>query len=239
MHEDSPIPHPPQRVPSSSDNESTAIQQGNKVPACATPRKDNVFLESKQNNKAPRVSPEASGNEESLQQVERKWHKQQVEKGRFATSKPFACLQHVTIKSTLKHQGQGTSPLQQKRTRQLCEGTMKYSRHGIKGTPFCTSMYSQLTCIKQPQPAPAPSNVWSKHLHANCEKIDGQLLQSAADTRSSQDNHPAPPQSPYSGESQPPQLESSSDSCSHASKVPMRRSSRSSTSSTLPLSESL
>ena len=40
--------------------------------------------------------------------MEQKQHKQQVEKGRFATSNPFACLQCVTTRSMLKHQGQGT-----------------------------------------------------------------------------------------------------------------------------------
>ena len=66
------------------------MQRGNKVPACATPSKDNEFTEIKRKNKAPRASPETSRNEESFQRVERKRHKQQVEKSRFATSNPFA-----------------------------------------------------------------------------------------------------------------------------------------------------
>ena len=74
--------------------------------------------------------------------MEQKRHKQQVEKSRFATSNPFACLQRVTTRSTLKHPGQGTSPLEQKRTWQLPEGTLKYSCHGKKGAPFFGSIYS-------------------------------------------------------------------------------------------------
>ena len=153
------IPHPPQPVPSSSDNESTAIQRGNKVPARATPSKDNEFTEIQRTNKAPPASPETSRNEESFQRVEQKRHKQQLEKSRF--------------------------------------------------------IYPQRARIKQRQPAPAPSDDWSKPIHAKREKIDGPLLQSSADRRSSQDKYPGPRQSQYSGESQQPQLESSYDSCVH------------------------
>ena len=94
----------------------------------------------------------------------------------FATSNPFACLERVTGRGTLKHQVQSTWPLQQKTSWQLLEGTLKYSCHEKKGTTFSGSIYSQQARIKQRQPAPAHSNDWSKPMHANRDIIDGPLL---------------------------------------------------------------